>query len=148
MSVPLGQFEHRNEIRLVGRVAAEPQATMLPSGDELVSVRLVVERPRAAIDGTRRASVDTVSCVAWTPRERRSLQRWEEDDIVEVTGALRRRFWRSAEGSRNRYEVEVTRAMRLARAPVDRGESPAGNGGPDIESPLDGAHEVNTSMSG
>lgn len=115
MSVPGEEIEHRNEIRLIGRVSAAPQATALPSGDELVSIRLVVERPRAVINGTRRASVDTVTCVAWTPRERKSLRAWQEDDVVDVTGALRRRFWRSADGSRNRHEVEVTRAIRLAR---------------------------------
>jgi single-strand DNA-binding protein len=112
MGVPSERLEHRNEIRLVGRVAAEPKSTVLPSGDELVSVRLVVERPPEAAR-SRRAAVDTVTCVGWTPMVRYWLQMVDEDDIVEVTGSLRRRFWRSPEGPRNRYEVEVTRATLL-----------------------------------
>ncbi|NDL61059.1 single-stranded DNA-binding protein [Phytoactinopolyspora mesophila] len=113
MGVPSERLEHRNEIRLVGRIAAEPKARVLPSGDELVSVRLVVERPPDATARSRRASVDTMTCVGWTPMARYWLQMVEKDDVVEVTGSLRRRFWRSAEGPRNRYEVEVTRATLL-----------------------------------
>ncbi|WP_166355542.1 single-stranded DNA-binding protein [Phytoactinopolyspora limicola] len=100
------QEVHHNEVRLVGRVAADPKATVLPSGDELVSVRLVIERPPAARTGRRRM-VDTVTCVAWTAFARQRLLMVEPDDIVEITGALRRRFWRSPQGPRNRYEVEV-----------------------------------------
>jgi single-strand DNA-binding protein len=112
-------LEHRNEIRLVGRVAAEPIATTLPSMDELVSVRLVIERPPRTPASKRKKIVDTVLCVAWTPFERRRLRMWAPGDIVEVEGSLRRRFWRTEQGPRNRYEVEVTRASCLARSSAD-----------------------------
>lgn len=128
MGVPSDQVDHCNEIRLVGRVAAEPRVTVLPSGDELVGVRLVVERPPDVLARSRRASVDTIACVAWTPLERRRLRQFGPDDVVEVSGALRRRFWRSSGGLRNRYEVEVGRAARLVDASYQQ-EHRSGRGG-------------------
>jgi single-strand DNA-binding protein len=98
-----------NEVRLCGRVAAAPQERVLPSGDPLVTFRLVVAR-------AERAGVDTIDCVAWSARVRRVAVRWGPGDVVAVDGALRRRFWRGGQGPRSRYEVEVGAARRLARA--------------------------------
>jgi single-strand DNA-binding protein len=36
--------------------------------------------------------------------------------VIEVEGALRRRFFRTASGAASRYEVEVTVLSRVARA--------------------------------
>lgn len=115
-SVPVA--EHCNEVRLVGRVAAEPQVAVMPSGDELVTARLIVERPRPPAGRGRRRQVDTVMCAAWSPVLRRRLRIWSAGDTVEVTGALRRRFWRGESGPRSRFEIEVATAARLARAPL------------------------------
>lgn len=107
----------RNEVLLVGRLAAEPQERELPSGDVLAAFRLVVDRPptsRAA--GGRGASVDTLDCVARAPALRRAAQGWRPGDVLEVQGALRRRFFRTAVGTGSRYEVEVVKGKRLTRA--------------------------------
>lgn len=111
-------LDHCNEVRLIGRVAAEPVVMVLPSGDEVVTARLVVERPRPAAGRGRKAAVDTVSCSAWSAVLRRRIRIWNPGDVVEVTGALRRRFWRGENGPRSRYDVEVATASRLARGPV------------------------------
>jgi len=102
----------RNHVQLVGRVAADPVTIELPSGDEVVTVRLVVGRgPRAR----RPPSVDTIECSAWSAKSRRSVSSWNEGDVVSVEGALRRRFWRGAQGAQSRYEVEVALARRIKR---------------------------------
>lgn len=108
---------HRNEVVLVGRVAAAPVSRALPSGDVLVTFRLVVQRPRVGspAPGPRTPTVDTIDCVALRAAVRRGAARWEAGDVVEVTGALRRRFWRGPAGPVSRCEVEVQRARRLAR---------------------------------
>lgn len=107
------QDEHRNLVALTGRLAAPPLARILPSGDELLSWRLVVRREGE----DRRARVDTLDCVAWTARLRRQVRSWAPGDLVEVEGALRRRFWRGANGAAtSRCEVEVSGARRLRRA--------------------------------
>ena len=109
--------ETQNEVVLVGRVSAPPEERELPSGDVLVTFRLVVDRPaRPLPEGVRPVSVDTLDCVAWTPALRRSLSAWETGDVVRVEGALRRRFWRAGAAAASRCEVEVAKAKRLQRA--------------------------------
>src|SRR4051812_28801444 len=108
-------IEHSNEVRLVGRVAADPTERVLPSGDVLLQWRLVVERP-ASERSASRATVDVVGCTAWRAGVRRSAGSWAPGDVVEVEGALRRRFWRDSRGVNNSYDVEARVVRRLARA--------------------------------
>jgi single-strand DNA-binding protein len=108
--------EHSNEVHLVGRLAAAPVSRELPSGDLVVTFRLVVAREPAPRTTTRSATVDTIDCAAWTKAAQRSVRAWEPGDIVDVRGALRRRFWRSAHGPSSRSEVEVSKARRASRA--------------------------------
>lgn len=108
----------RNEVMLVGRVSGEPQERELPSGDVLVSWRVVVERPaprRAPPPGVRATTVDTLDCVAWLAPVRRTARALAEGDVVAVEGALRRRFWRAGAGAASRTEVEVEQLRRLSR---------------------------------
>lgn len=107
----------QNEVVLVGRLSAAPEERELPSGDVLVTFRVVVDRPaRSLPDGVRSVSVDTLDCVAWTPGLRRTVSAWEPGDVVRIEGALRRRFWRAGPTAASRYEVEVAKAKRLQRA--------------------------------
>lgn len=122
---PVPSGEHCNEVRLIGRVAAEPRVVFMPSGDELVTARLVVERPRPPAGRGKGRQVDTVACAAWSAVLRRRLRIWNPGDTVEVTGALRRRFWRGESGPKSRYEIEVATAKRLTRAPLEEVKEPA-----------------------
>lgn len=108
----------RNEVVLVGRLSAPAEERILPSGDVMTIWRLVVDRPRSKRtlpEGARPPTVDALECVAWTRAVQRSAAAWESGDVVSVEGALRRRFWRAAGGPSSRYEIEVTKAKRLAR---------------------------------
>lgn len=114
----------RNEVVLVGRVSGEPEQRELPSGDALVSWRVVVERPvprRATPSGVRAPTVDTLDCVAWTATVRRTARGLADGDVVAVEGALRRRFWRSGAGAASRTEVEVEVLRRLSRRKTPQG---------------------------
>ncbi len=102
-----------NEVRLVGRVSAEPERREMPSGDELWTVRVVVPRPE--VPGTRR-QVDALECVAWAARPRRTVGAWREGDLVQVDGRLRRRFYAAAGTRVSRVEVEVLRGRLIRRA--------------------------------
>jgi len=107
----------RNEACLAGRPAAQAEERMLPSGTVLVTFRVIVGRPPAPRTALPRApTVDTIDCVAGTAPARRTVLGWLPGDVVEVTGSLRRRFWRAGAGAASRTEVEVTKARRLARA--------------------------------
>jgi single-strand DNA-binding protein len=106
----------RNEVVLVGRVAAEPTTRALPSGDGLVSWRLIVDRDNHGVQprGMRLPTVDTIDCVAHKAAVRRAASRWTGGEIVEIRGALRRRFWRGAQGAASRCEVEVLAAKKVS----------------------------------
>ena len=104
---------HRNSVSLVGRVSGTPEERTLPSGDRVVAFRLVVERgEQRGSAGRSRQRVDTVDCAAWGARVRRSTAALQPGDTVEVEGALRRRFRRTAAGPTSRVEVEVRTARR------------------------------------
>lgn len=112
---------HRNEVLLVGRLAAAAELRELPSGTPLVTFRLIVDRSvaRARVAPQplpARPTIDTLDCAAYTPGVHRSSAGWSPGDVLEVTGALRRRFWRAPTGAASRYEVEVGKVRRLRRA--------------------------------
>jgi single-strand DNA-binding protein len=113
-----------NEVTLRGRVSTEPQTRPLPSGDEVVTFRLVVRRQRASpmTRGSRQVS-DWVDCAAWGGRARARASAWVPGDEVEVRGALRRRFYRTAGGAATRLEVEMLTGKRLRRASADAPQS-------------------------
>jgi single-strand DNA-binding protein len=102
-----------NEVFLRGRLAAEPEARTLPSGDELWAFRLTVPRP-ADDRSDSRSRVDSIDCATLSARVRRCLERATPGDQLEVSGSLHRRFWRSQSGLGSRYEVIVSSA-RMAR---------------------------------
>jgi len=105
-----------NEVRIQGRVSGEPRHRRLPSGDEVVSIRVVVPRQHSARRtpaSSRTVSVDTIECVAWSRRPQAVMSGLAPDDQVLVTGALRRRFWRAGGTVASLMEVEVARVRRV-----------------------------------
>ena len=75
--------------------------------------RVSVPRARTAMTSGSTQTSDWVDCTAWSARSRRSVGSWQVGDRVEVTGSLRRRFYRAGEGATTRLEVEVTSARRV-----------------------------------
>ncbi|GAA2743525.1 hypothetical protein GCM10009868_17640 [Terrabacter aerolatus] len=110
----------RNEVALRGRLATEAEERELPSGDLIAVLRLVVPREpvagrrRAPVEATRRATVDTIDVVCWTAAARRTAMRLRGGDLVEVEGALRRRFFGGPAGRQSRYEVEAAALRRVS----------------------------------
>jgi len=100
-------------------MAAPAEDKELPSGDQLVTWRLIVDRPpsrRPLPEGARETAVDTLDCVAWPAGLRRSAVGWAAGDVISIEGAVRRRFWRlPAGGVSSRYEIEVVKAKRALR---------------------------------
>jgi single-strand DNA-binding protein len=100
-----------NEVFLRGRLAAPAEIRVLPSGDELCAFRLTVPRPEG-----ERAKVDSIDCASTNTRVRRSVCACSPGDVLEATGVLHRRFWRSPAGLSSRYEVQVSRIRRRGSA--------------------------------
>jgi single-strand DNA-binding protein len=107
-----------NAVELRGRVSSAPVERELPSGAVISTFRMSVARARTAMTAGSSQSVDWVDCTAWTARTRRSVGAWTVGDQVEVSGALRRRFYRAGDAATTRLEVEVLGA-RQARPRAD-----------------------------
>ena len=108
-----GGVEGANEVRLVGRLSQAPEERVLPSGDAVWTFRVVVPRPAG---GRTRQRVDALDCAVWGGRVRASVPTWTADDVVEVTGQLRRRFFSTGGPPVSRVEVEVTSGRLVRRA--------------------------------
>ena len=119
-----------NEVRIRGRVSGAPRHKQLPSGDEVVSIRVVVPRPEGArVGGSGKSvSVDTFECVAWTRRPQSVMARLSGDEHVLVTGALRRRYWRAGGAVASMVEIEV---VQLKRVPAPRAKAVTGRRRPE-----------------
>jgi single-strand DNA-binding protein len=101
----------RNDVVLRGRLSAPAELRTLPSGDPLVTFRLIVRRDRPRTPG----QVDTLICVTFDRALQRRAAAWHTGDVVEVEGALQRRFWRTGAGTASRYEVNCRRGRKVGR---------------------------------
>ena len=93
-----------NQVFLVGRVSNFAIEKELPSGDKVVEFRLIVDRK--ASRGKRR-EVDTLDIAAWSSISRKSALLLKPDQWIELTGAVRRRFWQAPGGLASRWQVEA-----------------------------------------
>ncbi len=106
-----------NTVTLVGRVSATPDVRDLPSGDRLVTLRVVVDRPPER--GVTKRVVDVIDVACWSRRTQRTASSLGAGDGVRVEGALRRRFFATGGGRASRYEVEAGRLVRVNLARVE-----------------------------
>jgi single-strand DNA-binding protein len=112
----LALIEAVNSVHLIGRLSGAPERKELPSGTELVTFRLVVDRMESERTD-RRTKVDVIDCVVWRPRVQRQSERWSAGDVIDLDGALRKRFFRTVSASTaSRTEVEVLSARLVRRA--------------------------------
>ena len=109
-----------NRVYLRGKLAADAVPRTLPSGDELCLFRLNVERAEG-----ERVRVDSLDCATAKARVRQTVSRAQPGDELEVSGSLRRRFWRGAGRLSRRYEVSVVAARIISRQRPARRRSDA-----------------------
>lgn len=105
-----------NHVAVVGRVSQLAEIKALPSGDELATFRIIVDRPAAALKRSKQ-KVDTFECVAWTAKLRKSIARLQPGDFIAVTGQLRRRFTRSQGSPTSFVSIEVDAVNKVDAGP-------------------------------
>ncbi len=110
------RVDNANEVRLVGRLSRVAETRELPSGDGVVTFRISVDRDNPGT--ASRQKVDSVPCAAWDARSRRTVTGWEIGDLVEISGSVRCRFFRSGRGLGSRVEVEVSSARIIRRGSI------------------------------
>lgn len=98
-----------NNCMLEGRLSAPPEERTLPSGDVIVTFRVIVDRDREP-------GVDTIDCRVSTATLRRRALLLPERALLHVEGRLHRRFFRTASGTASRCELNVLTLRRIAVA--------------------------------
>lgn len=99
----------RNHVHLIGKLGAHIHVRELPSGDGLVAFHVVLPRVRPQTA----TKVDALPCHVTSPALMRRVQGLEPGQMLEIEGALRRRFWRSPNGLGSAVEVHVTKVRAL-----------------------------------
>lgn len=116
---------------MVGELTPPVEPRRRPDGGEVLTFRVAVRTPTAGDgrDATRESPRapgptgrrDILDCVVGPAAVRRRLEACLPGDVIELSGALRHRFWNTAGRVQSRYEIEVVTLRRLAR---DRGRRP------------------------
>ena len=113
------EFTPVNEVYLVGRVTSLAIEKELPSGDKVVEFRVVIGRAkstsskRSTKSRTGKKEVDSLDIAAWSSKTRKAALSLKVDTLVEIHGAVRRRFWQAPSGLASRWQVEASTVARL-----------------------------------
>ena len=110
------QAETHNEVRLTGRLAADPVLRELAGGESAWKLTVVVDRPAPRGKEKPRQRADWLECAVRAGRLSTQVKGWSSDDVVQVTGSLQRRFFRVAGATVSRVEVELTQGRLIRRA--------------------------------
>lgn len=117
-----GEGGGTNEVVLEGRLSGQPERRTLPSGDELVSLRLVVRRDEGGVD-TFPVAVGPAPPLGVRPARGQIGRRLlaaaallPPDGLVRVEGSLRRRWWRDGGTPQSLIEVRARAVEPLGAA--------------------------------
>ncbi len=95
-----------NDVLLRGRVSSLAVEKELPSGDKVMEFRIVIAR-------SNEEGFDTIDISAWSSKLRRTAGSLKSDQWVEVSGSIKRRFWRGATGLASRWQIDASETSRL-----------------------------------
>jgi single-strand DNA-binding protein len=95
-----------NDVLLRGRVSSTAVEKELPSGDKVAEFRIVIARGDEL-------GFDTIDISAWSSKLRRSASSLKPEEWVEVSGSIKRRFWRSTTGLASRWQIDASEITRL-----------------------------------
>lgn len=95
-----------NDVLLRGRVSSLAVEKELPSGDKVMEFRIVIAR-------SDDEGFDTIDISAWSSKLRRTAASLKNDQWVEVSGSIKRRFWRGAAGLASRWQIDASEISRL-----------------------------------
>ena len=95
-----------NNVLLRGRISTLAIEKELPSGDKVCEFRIVIAR-------TNEEGFDAIDISAWSSKLRRTALALKSDQWVEVTGSIKRRFWRGSTGLASRWQIDANEITRL-----------------------------------
>jgi single-strand DNA-binding protein len=104
----------QNSVYVVGRLSSEGEELILPSGDVLLRFRVVIPRPLKMRQAATKTTVDTLDCYVMGAALRKRVEKFEVGQVVELEGAIRRRFWKAGASVASRVEIEVLSIKKMS----------------------------------
>jgi single-strand DNA-binding protein len=105
-----------NQVTLLGNLTREPELRNTPTGQEVVSLSLALNRNYKAKDGEWAEATDYIDIVAWGTLASQAALYLTKGSRVLVVGRLQSRSWEQDGVKRNKVEVLATDVTFLDKA--------------------------------
>lgn len=115
-----------NQVILMGNLTRDPELRAIPSGQQVCSFSLALNRSYKSADGTWQEATDYIDVVAWGPLGERVAQYLSKGRPCLVNGRLQSRSWEQDGVKRSKVEVNAQDVTFLGGA---GGGSDGGSGG-------------------
>lgn len=120
-----------NQVTLMGNLTRDPELRQTPSGQNVCSFSLALNRSYKGADGNWQEATDYVDVVAWGPLGERVAQYLSKGSQCLVSGRLQSRSWEQDGQKRSKVEV-VAQDVTFLGGRGDGGNG-NGNGGGDYQ---------------
>lgn len=127
-----------NQVILMGNLTRDPELRAIPSGQQVCSFSLALNRSYKGSDGNWQEATDYIDVVAWGPLGERVAQYLSKGRPCLVNGRLQSRSWEQEGQKRSKVEVVAQDVTFLGGAGGGDGGSNGGyNGGSSTSSSSD-----------
>lgn len=96
-----------NKVVLLGNLTADPEVRTTPSGSNVTSFSIAVNRRYRNRDGEQQEEVSYIGCTAWGPQGETIARYFSKGRQILVCGRLRQDRWKDKETGKNRSSLSV-----------------------------------------
>ncbi len=96
-----------NKVILMGNLTRDPELRSIPSGQQVASFSLAVNRTWNNANGEKQEAVDYIDCNAWGKPAEIITQYMSKGSAILVSGRLQQRTWEQEGQKRSKVEVVV-----------------------------------------
>lgn len=96
-----------NKVVLMGNLTRDPELRSIPSGQQVASFSLAVNRTWNNANGEKQEAVDYIDCNAWGKPAEIITQYMTKGSAILVSGRLQQRTWEQEGQKRSKVEVVV-----------------------------------------
>jgi len=96
-----------NKVVLMGNLTRDPELRSIPSGQQVASFSLAVNRTWKNANGEQQEAVDYIDCNAWGKPGEIITQYMKKGSAILVSGRLQQRQWEQEGQKRSKVEIVV-----------------------------------------
>jgi single-strand DNA-binding protein len=111
-----------NKVVLMGNLTRDPELRSIPSGQQVASFSLAVNRTWKNANGEQQEAVDYIDCNAWGKPGEIITQYMKKGSAILVSGRLQQRQWEQEGQKRSKVEI-VVEDFNFVGGPNDGGSS-------------------------